>query len=388
MNKDVIIVGAGASGLMAAGEVARRGRSVLVIDHMKRTGSKIRISGGGRCNFTNLRVSAENYLSQNRHFCKSALAQFTPEDFIALLDRHQVRYAEKAEGQLFCRRTADDIVAALQHEVTGRGVEFALGTAIKKLRKQKVFEILTDGGLFTAEALVVATGGLSYPELGATNLGYAIAKEFGLKVTRLRPGLVPLLFDKNTAAQFQDLSGTSLQVGISCGGADIEGGLLITHTGLSGPAILQASLYWEEGSSLSVNLLPGIESAGFLSEHSQSRAQFANTLAAYLPRRFAQRWVELHTLNRPCCQFNLTELEHIIHGLQNWKVTPAGTAGFGKAEVTLGGIDTTELSSKTMESKKVPGLYFIGEVLDVTGQLGGYNLQWAWSSGYAAGQHA
>ncbi|MGC2063627.1 MAG: NAD(P)/FAD-dependent oxidoreductase [Thermodesulfovibrionales bacterium] len=388
MIKDVIILGAGASGLNAAIESARRKRSVLVIDHMKRIGNKIRVSGGGRCNFTNLHVSAENYCSSNSHFCKSALAQFTPADFMALLDRHHIRYHERFEGQLFCLRTAEDVLSMLQKEAAARNVDFSLATKVTKMRKKEFFEILTDKGLFMAKSLIVATGGLSYPDLGATNLGYSIAREFGLKVTRLRPGLVPLTFDKNTARQFQDLSGTSLNVEISCNGSLAAGGMLITHTGLSGPAVLQASLYWEEGNSISVNLLPGTDFTGFLTDNSRSRAQFANILASFLPKRFALRWTELNNIARPLCHFNPGEIEHIVHNLQNWKIRPVGTAGFNKAEVTLGGIDTNELSSKTMESKKVPGLYFTGEVIDVTGQLGGYNLQWAWSSGYAAGQHA
>lgn len=388
MITDVIILGAGASGLIAAIESARRNRSVLVIDHMKRIGSKIRVSGGGRCNFTNLQVSAENYCSRNSHFCKSALARFTPADFMALLDRHHIRYHEKSEGQLFCVRTSEDILSVLQAEAASRHIEFLLGAKVTKMRKKELFEILTDRGLFMARSLVVATGGLSYPDLGATNLGYSIAREFGLKVTRLRPGLVPLVFDKNSARRFQDLSGTSLHVEISCNGALVTGGMLITHTGLSGPAVLKASLYWEEGDSISVNLLPGTDLAGFLSEHSLSRAQFANILSSFLPKRFALRWTEMNKLARPLCQFSPGEREQIAHDLHNWEIRPAGTAGFNKAEVTLGGVDTSELSSKTMESKKVSGLYFTGEVIDVTGQLGGYNLQWAWSSGFAAGQHA
>jgi len=388
MNKDVIILGAGASGLIAAIEAARRKRSVLVIEHMKRIGNKIRVSGGGRCNFTNLHVSAENYCSSNSHFCKSALAQFTPADFMALLDRHHIRYHERSDGQLFCVRTSEDILSVLQREAVSQGVVFLLGTKVNKMRKKEFFEIMSDRGPFVSESLIVATGGLSYPDLGATNLGYSIAREFGLKVTRLRPGLVPLTFDKNTADQFRDLSGTSLNVEISCRGIRVTGGMLITHTGLSGPAVLQASLYWEEGDRISVNLLPDTDVSGFLTDNCRSRAQLANLLASVLPKRFALRWTEMNNISRPLCQFSTGEIERIAEDLQNWKITPAGTAGFSKAEVTLGGVDTRELSSKTMESIKVPGLYFTGEVLDVTGQLGGYNLQWAWSSGFAAGQHA
>lgn len=388
MIKDVIILGAGASGLIAAIESARRKRSVLVIDHMKRIGNKIRVSGGGRCNFTNLHISAENYCSANSHFCKSALAQFTPADFMTLLDRHHVRYHERSEGQLFCVKTSEDILSVLQKEAASRHVDFLLGTKVIKMRKKECFEVLTDQGPFMSESLIVATGGLSYPDLGATNLGYSIAREFGLMVTRLRPGLVPLIFDKNTALRFRDLSGTSLNVEVSCKGARVAGGMLMTHTGLSGPAILKASLYWEEGDSISINLLPGTDITGYLIDRSQSRAQMANILASFLPRRFALRWTELNNIARPVCQFSQREIEQISHNLRNWELRPAGTAGFHKAEVTLGGVDTRELSSKTMESRKVPGLYFTGEVIDVTGQLGGFNLQWAWSSGYAAGQHA
>ena len=389
MIKNVIILGAGASGLMCAIEAAGRNRSVVIIDHMKQMGNKIRVSGGGRCNFTNLHVSAENYCSFNSHFCRSALARFTPADFMAILDRQGIRYRERSEGQLFCVRTSEDILSMLRRETERLGVDFSLQTSVLKMRKKgEFFEVLTNKGGFMAESLVVATGGLSYPALGSTNLGYEIAREFGLKITRLRPGLVPLTFDKNIARQFCALSGTSLNVEISCNGMHAVGGMLFTHTGLSGPAILQASLYWEEGNSITINLLPGIDFQEFLTDHSQSRAQFATVLSSFLPKRLAQRWTELKDIAWPICQFSTRQIEHISHDVHNWKIRPVATEGFQKAEVTLGGIDTRELSSKTMETNKIPGLYFIGEVIDVTGQLGGYNLQWAWSSGYAAGQHA
>lgn len=388
MLSDVVIIGAGASGMICAIEAARRGRKVLVIDHMKDIGSKIRISGGGRCNFTNLAVSAENYLSSNADFCRSALSRFTPGDFMSLLDRYRIKYREKSEGQLFCVNTSGDILNVLRKEAGVAGVGLLLQARVSKLRKKRFFEIMTDKGSFMAESLVVATGGLSYQALGASGLGYSIAREFGLRVTRLRPGLVPLRFDRNTARQFRDLSGTSLVAGIACRGTRISGSMLFTHTGLSGPVILQASLYWEEGDPLSIDLLPGINVEEFLGDRRHSRAQLAKVLATLLPKKLAVLWTKLRCIEHPVCRFSPREFEAIACGLHDWRVIPAGTEGYEKAEVTVGGVDTSELSSKTMEARKVAGLYFIGEVLDVTGQLGGYNLQWAWSSGFAAGQYA
>jgi len=388
MKKNVLIIGAGASGLLCATEAARRGRSVLVIDHMKAPGNKILVSGGGRCNFTNLSVTQENYVSGNRHFCRSALAQFRPEDFLTLLARHNIAYREKSDGQLFCRRSSQDVLTALKKDAGMLGVDMSLSTTVKKVRKNGLFEVLTSRGVISAESLVVATGGLSFPELGASGLGYAIAKEFGLEVNEMRPGLVPLKLDKKTSEQFGVLSGTSLDVEVSCGKARFSGSMLITHTGLSGPPVLQISLYWREGDVITVNLLPGMDALHYLLDRHGSKALVPNLLSEFLPKRFINQWAVHKDIARPLCQLTHADIKRLAYDLHNWRLRPAGTEGYSRAEVTVGGVDCNGLSSRTMEAKKVPGLFFIGEVIDVTGQLGGYNLQWAWSSGFVAGQYA
>lgn len=388
LYKDVIIIGAGAAGLMCAAEAGKRGRSVLVLDHATKTGSKIRASGGGRCNFTNLRTGPDNYISANPHFCKSALARFTPGDFISLLDRHAVRHQEKEQGRLFCTRNSLDIIHMLQKECEGAGVETRLQCRVSRISKTGVFLVATNQGAFRSASLVIATGGLSYPELGATGFGYHAAKEFGLAVTSLRPGLAPLTFNKRELDMFSRLSGISLEATVRCNRKEFRENILFTHKGLSGPAALQISLYWNNSDTITVDLLPGTDLNDLLVTERRSRMELRNLLSEFFPRRFIQEWLHLSAVeSKPVCRYSDEELKTIAARIHNWEIRPHGIEGYSRAEVTVGGVDTSELSSKTMEAKKVPGLHFIGEVIDVTGQLGGYNLQWAWSSGYTAGQY-
>jgi predicted Rossmann fold flavoprotein len=388
MRRDIIVIGAGAAGLMCAIEAGKRGRSVLVLEHAERPGQKIRISGGGRCNFTNIQMGHEHYLSGNPHFCKSALARFTPHDFTGMLEKYNIQYYEKEKGQLFCRKNSLEVLRMLQEEARKAGVELRLKCRIAEARKKDLFEVITNQGNFESESLVVATGGLSYPALGASGIGYHIAKQFGLRVTSLEPGLVPLVFSRNDMEIFGALSGISLPVKIRCGGSEFQGEMLFTHQGLSGPAILQASSCWKQGDRLKIDLLPAADALEIFRSRQRSRIEMQNLLAELFPRRFALAWSDLHVSSKPLCQYNDKELVEIAGQLHNWEIRPQGTQGYEKAEVTLGGVDTAGLSSKTMEAKKVPGLFFAGEVLDVTGQLGGYNLHWAWASGYVAGQYA
>ena len=387
-KKDVIIIGAGASGLFCARECGKRGRDVLVLDHARRTGSKIRISGGGRCNFTNRQVTAANYVSRNSHFCKSALARFTPRDVLDLFEKHHIVYQEKEEGRLFCVKSSADIIALLETECARYGAELRLQCRVTDIDRGPNFIVATDQGTYQAASLVIATGGLSYPSLGASGFGHAVGKQFGLKVVPPRPGLVPFLFAARDQKVFHELAGISLDAALSCGTKRFRGSLLFTHHGLSGPAALQASLYWTPGETLTIDLLPGTDIlAEFLSRR-RSRVEMRNLLAAYLPKRFAEAWCGHVAVSKPLDQTSDRELRSIAAGLHAWHVLPKRTEGYETAEVTAGGVDTDELSSKTMEAKKVPGLYFIGEVVDVTGELGGYNLHWAWASGFAAGQVA
>lgn len=388
IKKDVIIIGAGASGLLCAIECGKRGRAVLVLDHAARTGSKIRISGGGRCNFTNLNVTAGHYLSRNSHFCKSALARFTPRDVLHLIEKYHIAYQEKEAGQLFCVKSSADIISLLEAECVQFGVEIRLNCRVTDIGHGQHFTVATDQGAFRTESLVMATGGLSYPDLGASGLGHAIGRQFGLKVVPPRPGLVPFLFAARDQKVFQELAGISLDTVVSCGTKRFRGNILLTHRGLSGPAALQASLYWKPGDPLLIDLLPGTDILAVFAAKRRSRMELRNLLAAYLPKRFAEIWCGMMTDSKPLDQTSDKELQEVSEGLHAWTVLPKGTAGYGTAEVTAGGVDTDELSSKTMEAKKVPGLYFIGEVVDVTGELGGYNLHWAWASGFAAGQYA
>lgn len=388
MNTNVIILGAGAAGLMCAIEAGKRGRSVIILDHTAKIGQKIFVSGGGRCNFTNLNIQAENYLSANPHFCKSALARFTPQDFIALVKKHRISYRDKEDGQMFCNGSSRQIVDMLRDECNSAGVKISLNCKIEGITKKRRFIVKTNSGVIESESLVVATGGLSYPSLGATDIGHRVAAQFGLCIISPKPALVPLTFSRGDREKFGELSGISLEAVIKCGGHEFRGEVLFTYKGLSGPAILQASSYWEHGEEILVNLLPGIDARSIFLSNRQSRMEMKNLLSRYLPRRFAYIWCEFYLPSRPLCQYNDKELLNASRLFHEWLIKPAGTEGYGTAEVTAGGVDTDELSSKTMEANKVTGLYFIGEVIDVTGHLGGYNLHWAWASGWTAGQYA
>lgn len=347
---------------------------MLVIEHSRQPGAKILISGGGRANFTNRRVSAANFLSANPHFAKSALARFTPDDFLALVRKHHIRYHEKILGQLFCDTSARQILDMLLAECLAGQVEIRTGCKVESVRREMGFEVNTSLGLFKAQALVVATGGLSIPKLGATDLGYRLARQFGLKVVEPYPALVPLVFDEGDRRRWSGLAGVSTAVRVNCGEAAFHEKLLFTHRGLSGPAILQASSYWRKGEALQVDLLPG---KGFDPLPQEAR----KALAVALPQRLAERWLEVEGFNQ-----QVLPVRKVDERLHRWKFVPSGTEGFEKAEVTGGGVSTAEISSKTMESRNVPGLYFVGEVVDVTGWLGGYNFHWAWASAHAAGE--
>ena len=392
---DVVVIGAGAAGMMCAIEAGRRGRRVLVLDHAKAAGEKIRISGGGRCNFTNLHCQPEHFLSANPHFAKSALARYTPADFIALVEKHHIPYHEKTLGQLFCDRSARDIVAMLEEECLAANVNIFLNTKIQEVSRPSPgggptdFLVRTANAEFRAPTLVVATGGLSIPKIGATSFGYDLARQFGLKILEPRPGLVPLVLKADDRSRYCDLTGVSADIIASCGGQQFREKMLITHRGLSGPAILQISSYCERpqnlgSDALSIDLAPGRDLTAIFRDPKAQRtlATLRSELRKTLPARFADRWLELHP---PASWTNiaLADFEQQTHA---WIVTPAGTEGFEKAEVTCGGVDTDELSAKTMGSRKVSGLFFIGEVVDVTGHLGGFNFQWAWASGAAAGR--
>jgi predicted Rossmann fold flavoprotein len=401
LSKDVVVIGAGAAGMMCAIEAGKRGRNVLLIDHAQKLAEKIRISGGGRCNFTNRYATAENFLSSNPHFCRSALARFGPRDFIELIEKHGIRYHEKKSGQLFCDDSSQRIIDVLQRECTIAGVDWQTPSqvnqieyfpaAIKTQPNECKFVLKTERNTIATDSLVIATGGLSIPQIGASAFGYRIANQFGISVTPLRPGLVGLTFATEDFACFKDISGIAIDAEVSCRGVSFRENILLTHRGLSGPAILQISSYWQPGRPLHINLLPQQDVRQIFLLHRQSTITLPNLLARYLPRRFVQIWSSaiLSELSMPVKtinQYRDGELRQIADKLHDWQIIPSGTVGYKKAEVTLGGVDTHELSSKTMESKRVSGLYFIGEVVDVTGHLGGFNFQWAWSSGHAAGQ--
>jgi predicted Rossmann fold flavoprotein len=343
---DVVILGAGAAGLMCAIEAGKRGRSVLVLERNEAPGKKIRISGGGRCNFTNTYTSPDHFISDNTNFHKSALARYTPEDFITMVRRHRIAYHEKKVGQLFCDGTSQQIIGMLLKECAAARVHVRMNCSVSRIKKEATFLLSSNLGDFECRSLVIATGGLSIPKIGATDFGYRVARQFGLRVVDTRPALVPLTLDGEEGRALRDLSGVSLDAIVGCGNVKFRENILFTHRGLSGPAILQISSCWKPGGAILIE--------------PQS-----------LPRRFIQKWRELYGPQR----------------IETWKLTPAGTEGFGKAEVTIGGVDTSDLSSKTMEARRVPGLYFIGEVVDVTGHLGGFNFQWAWASGFVAGQY-
>ena len=387
MQFDLIVIGAGAAGMMCAATAGKRGKRVLMLDHAAKLGEKIRISGGGRCNFTNLHCAPENFISRNPHFCRSALARYTARDFIALVESHGIAYHEKKLGQLFCDDSAEEIIAMLRTECDRGGVKWRMPCAVTAVTHsaEKGFGVESEQGLFRADKLVVATGGLSVPKIGATPFGYKLAEQFGLSIVPPRPALVPLAFDADEVARYGDLSGVSLEVEIRAGAGRFREELLFTHRGLSGPAILQISSYWQAGELLHIDLLPGQSARELLFAAPRSRALPANRLAEFWPRRFAQQWCDAQGWQKPIDQMSDKALQALAEAIHDWQVRPSGTTGYAKAEVTLGGVDTEELSSKTMEAKKLPGLYFIGEVVDVTGQLGGFNFQWAWASGHAAG---
>jgi predicted Rossmann fold flavoprotein len=384
---DAVIIGAGAAGLMCGATAGQRGRRVLLLEGSPIVGQKISISGGGRCNFTNLRVEPKNYLSENPHFCKSALSRFTPLDFIKLIEKHGIAYHEKAPGQLFCNDRAHRIVDLLLAECKAGGVILKTGCAIKRIEKKDVFSVQTDSAAYTAPALVVATGGLSYPSAGATGFGYEIAEQFGLAVIACKPALVPLTYQPADLKRYGSLSGISIIATATTGSTSFTDAILFTHKGLSGPAILQLSSYWAPGEPITLDLLPHLrlEDAILKWKSERLKAELKTLLREHLPERLAHCFLDLHGQNRPARQLTERDAAALARMFHQWQIQPRGTEGYGKAEVTRGGIDTRELSSKTFESRKVPGLYFIGEVLDVTGWLGGFNFQWAWASGHCAG---
>jgi predicted Rossmann fold flavoprotein len=384
---DVVVIGGGAAGLFCAIVAGQRGRRVLLLEHNDRVGKKIRISGGGRCNFTNVYASAENYLSANPHFCKSALARYTPADFISLVEKYGIAYHEKKLGQLFCDGSSQQIINMLLSECRAAQVEIRCRCRVFEVRKDASFRIETNQGAITAQSLVIATGGLSIPTLGATDFGYRIARQFDLRIEQPRPALVPLTLDSQIQKQLITISGISLDALVDCCGKEFRENILITHRGLSGPAILQISTYWRSGESISLNLLPTEDILGILLQNRNSSVELANLLSRLLPKRFAQAWCELYADSRPLKQYTEREFHDIAQKIHRMRFNPSGTEGYRKAEVTAGGVATAELSSRTMEARRIPGLYFIGEVVDVTGELGGYNFQWAWASGHAAGQH-
>jgi hypothetical protein len=395
---DVVMVGAGAAGLFCAGVAGQLGLKVLLLDHSERVAEKIRISGGGRSNFTNLEAGPANFLSENRHFCRSALSRYTARDFVALVQRHNIPFHEKHRGQLFCDRSAEDLVNMLLAECTAGSVQrwqpcrvAAIRTAPTHQSEAPAYEIDTDRGMVRTRAVVIATGGLSIPKIGATDFGYRVATQFDLKMVQTRPGLVPLTFDATQWQPFAALAGLSLEVTIATGAGkartEFLEDLLFTHRGLSGPAVLQISSFWREGQPLRLNLAPGQDIAAALARaKGLSRKLIANELGQWLPSRLADTWVARDAAwQRPVSEATDKALNALAEQLTHWEITPDGSEGYRKAEVTVGGVDTRELSSQTMESRQ-PGLYFIGEVVDVTGWLGGYNFQWAWSSGFACAQ--
>ena len=388
---DVIVIGAGAAGLFAAIEAGKRGRRVLVLDNGKKIGRKILMSGGGRCNFTNIYASHQNYLSQNPHFCKSALSRYTQWDFISLVQQYQIPYHEKTLGQLFCDDSAKDIVELLSSECRKAGVQIALQQQISSVsHRDGLFQVVTPELTRTCQSLVVACGGLSLPNLGATAFGYQLAEQFGLNVLPVRAALVPLTWQPADKAVFEEISGVALPVTAEANDVVFPEDMLFTHRGLSGPAILQISSFWQPGDELLINLLPQLDLSAFLQEQQQKHPEqeLKTALGKVLPKRLVEKLLEIKVINnQPLKALQHKSIANISQTLHHYVFKPNGTEGYRTAEVTLGGVDTNELSSKTMEAKKQPGLYFVGEVMDVTGWLGGYNFQWAWSSGWVAGQY-
>ena len=381
---DAIIIGAGAAGLMCAMTAGARGARVLLIDHNKIAGAKILISGGGRCNFTNIGTSPQNFISENPHFCRSALSRYTPSDFLALIAKHKISWHEKTLGQLFCDVSAKQIVAMLLDECRTAHVDVALGCNVTDISKSDHFNLQTTSGAYTSAQVVLATGGLSIPKMGATGFAYDVAKKFGLKLVNRKPGLVPLHAPQLELPFYTALSGVSLRAVATAGAQNFAENILFTHRGLSGPAILQASSYLEPGDALHLDMVPAVDVAGVLKQrkHERARAEFKTILSEIIPQRLAAALVPDKTM----AQVTAEDMQNLHQRLRQWTLIPPATEGYAKAEVTVGGIDTSALSSKTMEAKSVPGLYAIGEAVDVTGWLGGYNFQWAWASGFAAGE--
>jgi len=395
MHFDAIIIGAGAAGMMCAAQAGLRGRRVLLIEHAEKLGERIRISGGGRCNFSNRDVSAQNFLSQNPHFCRSALARYSSRDFVTLVERHGIAYEERDHGQLFCVDSAKQIIDMLKRECDLAQVQWAMPCQVNQItainKEEARFTIATTQGEFSCQSLVIACGGLAAPKIGATPFGYQIAEQFQIPVVPPKPALVPLALAPDLLEKLEPLSGISIDTATRVAKAkpSFREHVLITHRGLSGPAILQISSYWQmqdRKQALAIDLLPDIDSAAWLAEHRHSSSTLENLLAQKLARRFAQAWCHLHGWSKPLAEYSNHDFETMSRAVQGWSLMPAGTLGYNKAEVTLGGVDTRALSSKTMQAEAVPGLFFIGEVMDVTGWLGGYNFQWAWSSGWVAGQ--
>ncbi|HXD30305.1 MAG TPA: NAD(P)/FAD-dependent oxidoreductase [Pyrinomonadaceae bacterium] len=385
-DHDVIIIGGGAAGLFCAIEAGKRGRRVLVLEHSDRIGKKIGISGGGRCNFTNVGTTSENFVSANPHFCKSALSRYSPRDFIDLVEKHNIPYFEKKLGQLFCRESSQQIIDLLLKECSDARVEIRCSCEVRSVQKTEGFLLETNQGRLSSSALVIATGGLSIPMLGASDFGYRIARQFGLSIVEARPALVPFKLVPALLQVLAPLSGISVDAAVQTNGKEFVESVLVTHRGLSGPAILQSSLYWRPEDSIVIDLMPGKNAFELMKERRKSDVELTNALAEHLPRRFAHAWTKLNADSKPLRQFSDAELMSVGSKLHHWQIYPAGTEGFRKAEVTAGGVSTAELSSQSLEARRVPGLYFIGEIVDVTGQLGGYNFQWAWASGWAAGQ--
>lgn len=382
-KSDAIIIGAGAAGLMCAMTSSGRGKKVLVIDHRPYAGSKIMVSGGGHANLTNMNVSSENYISENPRFPKSALAGFKPIDMLNILNKERIAYEEREDGNIFLKRTASELLKMLQTNCKTQGVIFALGQKIESISKTKKFIVETNIGVFEADKLIIATGGMSYSKLGASGLGYEIATAFGHDVVEPRPGLVPLLFDEDWAKSFGQLSGLSVNARVKTGKIAFTSDVLFTHKGLSGPAILQVSSYWQTGSNIVIDLVPTVDLLEHLKAERPRKAEMVNVLSGMIPNRLAKAIIDS---SKPMNEYSEKQLITIAEKIKNWRIMPVGTSGYDKAEVTVGGVDTKKVSSKNMESQIVKGLYFIGEVLDVTGQLGGYNLHWAWASGVAAGR--
>ena len=388
---DVVVIGAGAAGLMCASEAGRRKRRVLLLDHSNKLAEKIRISGGGRCNFTNLFTDPAAFLSNNAHFCKSALSRYTQHDFIEMVEHAKISYHEKKLGQLFCDDTAQQIIELLKHNVLEAGVELEQGVKVSAVEKaEKHFVLNTDYGFVRANSLVVATGGLSIPKIGATDFGYRLARQFNLPVTEVRAGLVPLIFSDSVLAFCKALAGLSVDAVVSCSAASFREGLLFTHRGLSGPSVLQISSYWQDGEMLLIDLAPDMSLSEQIQQakSSQGKLDILTVLARILPRRLAAAILEREGVSGRIADLTSVEVDRLHTAVHRWQILPSGTEGYRTAEVTLGGVDTSALSSKTMEAHSCPGLYFVGEVIDVTGHLGGYNFQWAWSSGWVAGQYA